>query len=54
MRFGYAMVLYKSNNEVLASFLSKMFNQLLVGTDTNKYRLMILPYDVSVLQNKIK
>ena len=36
-------------NEVLASSLSKVFNHQVVGTDTIKYRLMILPYGVSLL-----
>ena len=36
-------------NEVLAFFQIKVFNHQIVGTDTNKYRLMILPYGVSLL-----
>ena len=40
----YLSLLICDNNEVLASFLSKMFNHQIVGTDTNEYRLLILPY----------
>ena len=41
-------------NEVVASFLSKMFNHQIAGTDTNKCRLMILPYGITLLQNKLQ
>ena len=44
---------YASINEVLASFLRKLFNRQIVGTGTNKYRLMILHYGVSLLQNML-
>ena len=59
VKIGYSQVIFSCNNgllflisdfnEVLASFLSKLFNHQIVGTDTNKYRLMILHYDVSLL-----
>ena len=51
--FIYMRVLQIGVNEVLAFFLSKMFNHQ-IGTDTNKHRLMVLPYGVSLLQNTLQ
>ena len=36
-----------TTNELLTSFHIKMFNHQTVGTDTNKYRLLISPNGVS-------